>query len=143
MVQDSREASVKYSVRERPEPIAPKEPQPADLHGLTKPVYTVSETASLLGTSRRSVYELVRRGLGCVRLGRRVLIPRSKIIAMLNDVFLDQRQHLPARERPAAVRRYDDRPKKSTLPQVQPLFGRRRRRKKSRKKIDRVPGRGV
>jgi len=97
MLLDHRAVSIEYSVRERPASIAPKEPQVADLHGLTKSVYTVSETASLLRTSRHAAYELVRRGLGCVRLGRRVLIPRSKIIGILNgEVSLDQ-QHLPAR----------------------------------------------
>ena len=80
-------------VRERPEPIAPREAQPADLHGLTKPVYTVSEAASLLGTSRHSIYELVKRGLRCIRMGRRVLIPRSKIIAMLNGEVQRDEQH--------------------------------------------------
>jgi excisionase family DNA binding protein len=83
--------TVEYSVRERqPERVAPeepmmrKEPEPSDLHGLTKPVYSVSEVASILGASRYSVYELVRRGIVCVRLGRKVFIPRSTIVAMLN-----------------------------------------------------------
>jgi hypothetical protein len=73
MILDRRALSVEYSVREQPEPVAtPKEPQPADLHGLTKLVYTVSETASLLGTSRSTVRQ--RFGSISVRLGRRVLI---------------------------------------------------------------------
>jgi excisionase family DNA binding protein len=119
MILDHRTASVEYSVRERPEPIALKEPQPADLHGLTKPIYTVSETASLLGTSRHSVYELVRRGLGGIRLGRRVLIPRSTIIGILNgEAPLDQ-QHSPA-PMPPTTKRRNVRPKKSTLAEVAP-----------------------
>lgn len=119
MTLDHRPVSVEYSVREPPEPVVPKEPQPADLHGLTKPIYTISETASLLGTSRHSVYELVRRGLGFVQLGRRVLIPRSKIIDILNgEVSLDQ-QYLPAPMSPT-TRRHDLRPKKSTLSEVTP-----------------------
>ena len=131
LVRDDRAVGIEYHVRERPEPVRPKEPQPADLHGLTKPIYTVSETASLLGTSRHSVYELVRRGLGCVRLGRKVLIARNKIIAILNgEVQLDQQQHLPAPERPAAVRRYDHRPKKSTLPEVPPAVAEERSQRK-------------
>jgi excisionase family DNA binding protein len=117
MLPDDRAVSIEYSVRERPEPIAPKEPQPADLHGLTKPVYTVSETASLLGTSRHSVYELVRRGLGCIRMGRRVLIPRSKIIGILNGEVLLEQQSSPAPVR-STTRRHDLRPKKSTSPEV-------------------------
>jgi excisionase family DNA binding protein len=77
MILDHRAVSVEYSVREKPASIVFKESQPNDLHGLSKPIYTVSETASLLGTSRHSVYELVRRGLGGIRMGRRVLIPRG------------------------------------------------------------------
>ena len=62
-------------------------------------------------------------GLGIsVRLGRRVLIPRSKIIAILNgEVQLDE-QYLPAPVQSLAARRHDPRPKKSKLPEVTPLF---------------------
>jgi hypothetical protein len=115
MLLDHRPASVEYSVRERAEPIAPREAQPDDLHALTKPVYTLSEAASLLGTSRSTIRQ--RFGSISVRLGRRVLIPRSKIIGILNgEVPLDQ-QYLPARV-PSTTRRHDLRPKKSTLPEV-------------------------
>lgn len=115
MLLDRRSASVEYSVRERPEPVAPGESQPDDLHGLTKPVYTLSEAASLLGTSRSTVRQ--RFGSISIRLGRRVLIPRSKIIGILNgEACLDQ-QSSPAPLR-STTRRHDVRPKKSTLPEV-------------------------
>ena len=128
--------SVEYSLRERPEPIAPKESQPpADLHGLSKLVYTVLETASLLGRNRRSVYEQVRCGLRCVRLGRKVLIPRSKIIAILSsEVQLDEQQHLPVPTRAAAARRNGYRPKKSTLPEVAPTVQQPRPKKEIKEK---------
>ena len=118
MLLDHRPVSVSYSVRERPEPIAQGEAQPDDLHGLTKPVYTLSEAASLLGTSRSTVRQ--RFGSISIRLGRRVLIPRSKIIAILNgEVTLDQ-QLSPA-PMPPTTRRHNVRPKKSTLPEVTPV----------------------
>ena len=102
-VDHNQVVSVEYSIRERQqepvaakEPVMPKGPQPSDLHGLTKPVYTASEVASILGASRYSVYELVRRGVVCVRLGRKVLIPRSTIVALLNgEVRLRNRKHPP------------------------------------------------
>jgi predicted DNA-binding transcriptional regulator AlpA len=65
--------AVEYLVRERQELAPSPESKSSDLHGLTKPVYTVNEVASILGTSRSSVYELARRGAGISRLGRRVL----------------------------------------------------------------------
>ena len=105
--------SVEYSVRERAEPIAQREAQPDDLHGLTKPVYTLSEAASLLGTSRSTIRQ--RFGPISVRLGRRVLIPRSQIIGILNgEVPLDE-QHLPAPVQSVAARRHDARPKMRTV----------------------------
>jgi hypothetical protein len=53
-IQDDETIAVEYSVRERHE-AAPIESKSPDLHGLTKPVYTVTEVASILGTSRSSV----------------------------------------------------------------------------------------
>lgn len=47
-------------------------------------VYTVEETALLLGISRTHAYELVARGtLAHVRLGRRIVIPRRAIDELL------------------------------------------------------------
>jgi len=131
---DDEAVSVEYSVRKRqPEPVAPeapmmpREPEPPDLHGLTKPVYTVSEVASILGASRYSVYELVRRGIISFRLGRRVLIPRSTIVAMLNGEV-----HLNKPEASAPIRskipsRGFERPKGSTVQDVAAPVRQRRR----------------
>ncbi len=56
-------------------------------------VYTVTQTATLLGISRTHAYELVARGdLAHVRLGRRIVIPCHALERLL-DV---------AGERPAA-----------------------------------------
>lgn len=45
---------------------------------------SVTEAAAVLGISRGSAYELVRRGsLRSLRLGRRILIPRAAICALL------------------------------------------------------------
>ena len=117
--------SVEYSIRERQqEPVAPKQPvmpkgpEPSDLHGLTKPVYTVSEVASILGASRYSVYELVRRGVVCVRLGRKVLIPRSTIVALLNGEVRPTEPEAPAPIRPKNPSRGHRKPKASTVPEV-------------------------
>lgn len=41
---------------------------------------SVEEAAALLGISRALAYELVRRGdLPCLRLGRRVVVPRKAL----------------------------------------------------------------
>ena len=48
--------------------------------------YTVEEAAELLGISRNSAYEAVRKGeIPTIRLGRRILIPRSRLEAMLDQ----------------------------------------------------------
>jgi excisionase family DNA binding protein len=45
---------------------------------------TVSEAARVLGISRSSAYECVRRGeLRAVRLGRRLVVPRSAVTELL------------------------------------------------------------
>ncbi|MCP3877511.1 MAG: helix-turn-helix domain-containing protein [Sulfitobacter sp.] len=47
-------------------------------------VYTVSEAAELLGIGRSTAYELVARGeLATVRLGRRVVVSRPTLTALL------------------------------------------------------------
>ena len=47
-------------------------------------VFTVVETAELLGISRTHAYELVARGdLVHVRLGRRIVVPRHAIDKLL------------------------------------------------------------
>lgn len=132
MVHDDRSASVEYSVRERPELIAPKKPRQDDLHGLTKPVYTLSEVSALLGTSRNTINQ--RFGSGFVRLGRRVLIPRSKIINILNGESQPDEQPLPVPVRSAAAIRHNVRPKKSTLHEVTPLVQQPRPKKEIKEK---------
>ncbi len=50
----------------------------------TKLTYTVTETAELLGISRSSAYECVRRGeIPSLTLGRRVVIPRRALESLL------------------------------------------------------------
>ena len=47
-------------------------------------VYTVTQTASLLGISRTHAYELIARGdLKHVRLGRRIVVPRNTLELLL------------------------------------------------------------
>jgi len=46
---------------------------------------TVEEAAATLGVSRASAYEAVRRGqIPAIRIGNRILVPRSKLQDMLN-----------------------------------------------------------
>jgi excisionase family DNA binding protein len=50
-------------------------------------VYTVTQTAQLLGISRTHAYELVARGdLAHVRLGRRIVVPRQALERLLDVV---------------------------------------------------------
>jgi excisionase family DNA binding protein len=47
-------------------------------------VYSVAEAGALLGISRAFAYELVARGeLPVIRLGRRRLIPRAALLALI------------------------------------------------------------
>ena len=49
-------------------------------------VYTVDEAAKMLGLSRNAAYEAVRRDeIPNIKIGRRILIPRSRLDAMLNE----------------------------------------------------------
>ena len=49
-------------------------------------VLTVEEVAQLLRVSRAFAYELVNRGdLPCLRLGRRVLVPRRALERFVDD----------------------------------------------------------
>ena len=108
-VYDSNAVNVEYNVRHGREVAPSPSPKRDDDHGLDKPVYTVAEVASMLGSSRSSVYELVRRGVKSIRMGRRVLIPRGSVAAILNgEAQLDEREAppppLPTRRRPQRVR---------------------------------------
>ncbi len=58
---------------------------------------TVSEAAGVLGISRSSAYECVRRGeLRAVRLGRRLVVPRSAVTELLQGPQVDVPDHEPA-----------------------------------------------
>jgi excisionase family DNA binding protein len=49
-----------------------------------KPVLTVTEAAGLLGISRALAYQLVARGeIPAVHLGRRIVVPRQALDALL------------------------------------------------------------
>ncbi len=58
---------------------------------MTRLTYTVPEAATLLGISRSSAYECVRRGeIGSFTLGRRVLITRAHLEALLGPLPTDE-----------------------------------------------------
>ncbi len=58
---------------------------------------TVSEAARVLGISRSSAYECVRRGeLRAVRLGRRLVVPRSAVTELLQGPQVEVPDHEPA-----------------------------------------------
>ena len=51
-------------------------------------VYTVAEAGQLLGISRAFAYELVARGeIPVIRLGRRRLVPKVALIALIAEGF--------------------------------------------------------
>lgn len=59
----------------------PREPKPAN----DKLTLTTDEAADLLGISRSAAYNAVATGeIPSVRIGRRILIPRARLIEMLN-----------------------------------------------------------
>jgi excisionase family DNA binding protein len=61
-------------------------------------VLTVPEAARILRLSRTFAYQLVAEGeLPCLRLGRRVLIPRSAL-----EAFIENRAVGAVRSRPSA-----------------------------------------
>lgn len=48
-------------------------------------VISIEEAARLSGISRQSAYEAARRGeIPSVRIGRRILVPRNKLLRLLN-----------------------------------------------------------
>jgi excisionase family DNA binding protein len=56
-------------------------------HAAERLTFTVEEAANLLGISRNTAYEAVRRGeIPIIRIGRRILIPRNRLEAMVNQV---------------------------------------------------------
>ena len=53
----------------------------------SKLTYTVTEAAELLGISRTTAYECVRRGeIPCLTLGRRILITRAHLEHLLGTL---------------------------------------------------------
>jgi excisionase family DNA binding protein len=88
--------SVEYLVRPQDRPMALSEAKPSDSCGLDKAVYTVPEAAAIMRTSRTSVYEWVRRGITCIRVGRKVRIPRNTLIGILKGEinFKDSEQQI-------------------------------------------------
>jgi DNA-binding NtrC family response regulator len=52
--------ATEYVLRERAAPLTPAFENDASAHGLDKPVYSVSEAASILGTSRSTLYEKIQ-----------------------------------------------------------------------------------
>jgi excisionase family DNA binding protein len=52
--------------------------------GVERLTVTVAQAGVMLGISRTSAYERVRRGeIPTVRLGRRLLVPKTRLLAML------------------------------------------------------------
>ncbi len=52
-----------------------------------KAVLSVSEAAKILNLSRNSAYEGVKRGeIPCIRVGKRLLVPRAALEKMLTQV---------------------------------------------------------
>ncbi len=65
-----------------PVPTEPDEP---------KLVFTVEEAASALGISRGLAYQLVKTGdIPTLRFGRRLLVPRARLAALLSDPQVGQ-----------------------------------------------------
>ena len=63
--------------------------------------YTVPEVAELLGISRSSAYECVRRGeIPALTLGRRVVIAKTAIDALLGTATSDSGDPAVSEERP-------------------------------------------
>ena len=59
--------------------------------------YTVTEAATVLGISRTSAYERVRAGeLPALRLGRRIVITRAVVDAMLGGALTNREERSSA-----------------------------------------------
>ena len=69
-------------------------------YGLTKAVYSVNETLTVLSIGRTSLYKLVQRGdLKPAKLGRKTLFYSADIAALLNSL-----RRPPSLKRPAGSR---------------------------------------
>jgi excisionase family DNA binding protein len=61
-----------------------REREEAGESGVERLTVTVAQAGIMLGISRTSAYERVRRSeIPTVRLGRRLLVPRAQLLAML------------------------------------------------------------
>ncbi|MEO8696404.1 MAG: helix-turn-helix domain-containing protein [Acidimicrobiales bacterium] len=80
-------------------------------------LYTVTEAARLLGVGRSTMYELVRRGdVSSLRLGRKVLISRSTLEALLGfppPTPAELAEISPSRPLPLPGRGHDEAPTES------------------------------
>jgi excisionase family DNA binding protein len=57
---------------------------------------TVEQAAGILGISRGLAYELAARGeIPCLRLGRRIVVPRAALAKMLDEVDGTDRPEIP------------------------------------------------
>ena len=85
---ESREEEATTSAAvERPEAVSP-----------VSPTITISEAAALLGVGRNLAYQVVSRdgelaGVPVIRVGRRLLIPHARLLAVLG-----LEDHLPVAE---------------------------------------------
>ena len=62
-----------------------REPDQAGMSTVERLTVTVTQAAVMLGISRTSAYERVRRGeIPTVRLGRRLVVPKGRLMAMLD-----------------------------------------------------------
>lgn len=60
--------------------------KPDQSHPSDRLTYSVEEAALLLGISRNSAYEAVRRGeIPTIKIGRRILIPISRLEDLLES----------------------------------------------------------
>lgn len=58
---------------------------------------TVDEAAALCGVSRGTAYEAIRRGdLPHLRLGRRIVVPRARLLALLGETTPETTEADPA-----------------------------------------------
>jgi excisionase family DNA binding protein len=58
----------------------------------TRTTLTVEETAKLLGISRGLAFQAVRRGdIPAIRIGRRILVPLTRLQALLDGEGLAER----------------------------------------------------
>lgn len=61
-----------------------RERDDAGQSGVERLTVTIAQAGIMLGISRTSAYERVRRGeIPTVRLGRRLVVPRARLLAML------------------------------------------------------------